>query len=117
MAVITTAHAFVARQRMESLRCYLDASEAVLRGMIEYTCVAGRALQRRLAWVTAACEARGAAAGDRMATGAVAPPLALRLKMTAEDPEGVRLWAIANVQPPNGHPPARFSLAEMLPTL
>jgi hypothetical protein len=116
LALITAAHAFVARQRMESLRCYLDAAEAVLRGMIEYSAASGRALKRRVVWISASCEALGASAGDRIVAQAAPPPLALRLKLTAEDPEGMRLWAIANVQPPRGQPPQRFSLAEKLPS-
>jgi hypothetical protein len=111
LGLVATGLAFVAQQRMEPLRSYLDAAEAVLVGMQRYFADSGAALGRRMVWTSATCEALGAAAGDREAANACMPPLVERLRLTRDDPNGARLLAMATTPLPRGEPPPRFALS------
>ncbi len=110
LGLVATGLAFIAQQRMEPLRAYLDAAEAVLCGMRRYTQASAASLVHRIRWTSATCESLGALAGDRAVAHACVPPLVHRLRLTGDDPEGARLLAMAAAVAPTGQPPQRFAL-------
>jgi hypothetical protein len=110
--MIGAAHAFVATQRMEPLRQYLDASEAVLGGIVQYAEATGASLRIRQEWTSDAATAQGPAAGLRSEAQARVPPLVERLRLTGDCEHGVALLALATTPPPRGTPPQRFELAK-----
>jgi hypothetical protein len=112
LALLASGQAFVAQQRMEPLRSFLDAAEAVLNGMCLYTHDAGRALRGRVAWTGEACAALGDVAGTRAEAQACVPPLVARLRLRADDALGTRLLALATTPPPLGQPPPPFALTQ-----
>ena len=111
LALTASAQAFVAAQRTQSLRCFLDASEAVLDGIASYTSATVASLWQRAQWTSEAAAAQGPAAGCRRASQAMLPPLVHRLRLTGEDPDGARLLALASTPPPLGSPLPRFTFA------
>jgi hypothetical protein len=110
LAMIGAGHAFIAAQRMEPLRTYLDASEAVMGGIIQYAAESEAALRLRVEWTSDAAESQGPAAGLRAESQARVPPLVERLRLTDDCEHGVALLALAVTPPPRGLPPQRFSL-------
>ena len=104
LALTASAQAFVAAQRTQSLRCFLDASEAVLDGIASYTSATVASLWQRAQWTSEAAAAQGPAAGCRRASQAMLPPLVQRLRLTGDDPDGARLLALASTPPPLGSP-------------
>ena len=112
VAMVNTAHAVMARYRMEPLRMYLAAAEAVLDGLRVSSRTTRVAIMQRLEWVTEAATAQGPAAGERDAAKKAIPPLVDRLCLTNDDTEhGVRLLALATTPPPPGEPLPRFVIA------
>jgi hypothetical protein len=110
LALIAQSQAFIAAQRMQPLRSFLDASEAVLIGMCLYTRDTYDALRARMAWASDMCAAQGPAAGDWAQAQASAPPLIARLRLCKDTAEGARLLALAHTPLPRGEPPPRFVL-------
>ena len=115
LAMIGAAHAFVATQRMEPLRLYLEASEAVLGGIVQYAEATGASLRIRQEWTSDAAATQGPAAGLRSEAQARVPPLVERLRLTGDSEHGVALLALATTPPPRGTPPQRFELAKLTP--
>ena len=113
MSMIAAAHAFVAAQRMEPLRVYLDAAEAVLSGVHRYAEECVTSLQQRLDWTSEAAAAQGPAAGSRCEARARVPPLVERLRLTDDCEHGVALLALARTPPPSGAPLQRFTLTTL----
>ena len=110
MSMIAAAHAFIAAQRMEPLRVYLEAAEAVLGGVLRYAEQCIVSLQQRVDWTSEAAEAQGLAAGLRSEARARVPPLVERLRLTDDCEHGVALLALARTPPPKGAPLQRFTL-------
>ena len=110
LTMIAAAHAFLARQRMEPLRNFLNAAEAVLEGMDRYCRMTSRGLRQRLLWVTEWCELQGPAAGDERVARATLAPLVARLRLNYDDTHGARLLALSELELPAGTPPPRFTL-------
>jgi hypothetical protein len=113
LTIMASGDAFAARQRMESVRTFLDAAEAVLSGLCAYSASVGRALTHRLAWGASTCAALGDAAGSLAEARAPMPPLVAILRLRGDNAEGTRLLALATTPPPPGMPPPRFKLANM----
>jgi hypothetical protein len=111
MGLVGAAKAFVSAQRMEPLRCYLDASEAVLEGCAAYTRDTQTALEQRVEWTSEAAASQGAAAGSKAEARAALAPLVQRLRLTGDDPDGARLLALASTPPPLGSPLQPFVIA------
>ena len=110
MSMIAAAHAFIAAQRMEPLRVYLDAAEAVLSGVHRYAEECVKSLQQRVDWTSEAAASQGPAAGLRCEARARVPPLVQRLRLTDDNETGVALLALARTAPPRGVPPQRFAI-------
>jgi len=110
MSMIAAAHAFIAAQRMEPLRVYLDAAEAVLGGVLRYAEQCIVSLQERVDWTSEAAAAQGPAAGLQSEARARVPPLVERLRLTEDCEHGVALLALARTPPPKGAPLQRFTL-------
>jgi hypothetical protein len=110
LRLVADGHAFVARQRMEPLRSYLDVAEAVLEGMCRYTRHTARALRYRMTWTSETCVALGDAAGCRVTAAAAVAPLVARMRLVRDDEQGARLLALATTPPPRGRPPPPFEL-------
>ena len=108
LALVACANAFVASQRTQSLRSFLDAADAVLDGIVAYTSATIEALCQRYLWTAEAAAAQGPAAGCRRASRAMLPPLVQRLRLTGDDPNGAQLLALASTPPPLGSPLPRF---------
>jgi hypothetical protein len=115
LALVACANAFVATQRTQSLRSFLDAADAVLDGVAAYTSTTIEALRQRLLWTAEAAAAQGPAAGCRQASQAMLTPLVHRLRLTGDDPDGARLLALASHPPPLGSPLPRFTFATAPP--
>ena len=109
--MIGAAHAFVAAQRLEPLRNFLDAADAVLEGCAAYARATRAALHQRMDWITEAAESQGPAAGSREEARAALPPLVQRLRLTGEDEHGAQLLALASQPPPLGAPLPPFVVA------
>ena len=110
VTMIAAAHAFIAAQRMEPLRVYLEAAEAVLGGVLRYTEECCKSFQHRIDWGSEAAESQGPAAGLRCEAKARVPPLVERLRLTDDCEHGVALLALAHTPPPKGAPLPRFTL-------
>ena len=110
LAMVGTGLQIVATQRMEPLRSFIDAAEAVLGGLCLYTQEASRSLIVRVDWCREAAQSQGPAAGVRPEANACVPPLVARLKLTNDCEQGVALLALASVPPPMGMPPQRFTI-------
>jgi len=111
LAMVGSALAFVAAQRMQSLRSFIEAAEAVLGGICLYTQETTRSLNERMHWICEAARSQGPAAGTRAEANASVPPLVARLRLTGECDQGIALLALASVPPAIGMPPPRFALA------
>ena len=111
LGLVGAACSFVAAQRMESLRTFLHAAEAVLASLRDYTACNIDALQQRLDWTAEAAAAQGAAAGCRLQARAALPPLVQRLRLTGDNEHGARLLALASQPPPRGAPLPPFVIA------
>ena len=111
VAMLNSAHALMARYRMEPLRYFVVAAEAVLDGMLTAMRSNQSAFIQRLEWATEAAASQGAAAGDQASARAALPPLVQRLHLTGDDEYGTRLLALAHTPPPPGQPLPRFVLA------
>ena len=110
MTMIAAAHAFIAAQRMEPLRGYLEVAEAVLGGIQRYAEECVTSLQQRVDWISEAAASQGPAAGLRCEAKARVPPLVERLRLTDDCEQGVALLALARTPPPKGAPLPRFTL-------
>jgi hypothetical protein len=113
MSMIAAAHAFIAAQRMEPLRVYLDAAEAVLSGVHRYAEECVNSLQQRVDWTSEAAASQGPAAGLRCEARARVPPLVQRLRLTDDCEHGVALLELARTPPPSGAPLQRFTLTTL----
>jgi len=109
--VIASAHAYCAAQRMQPLRSFLDAVEAVLEGVGGYAQRTAVALRERVDWTSEAAEAQGPAAGCRAAQQALPSPLVQRLRLTADNEHGSHLLALATgTTLPAGAPLMRLAM-------
>ena len=90
--------------RLQSLRCFLDVTEAVLEACAAYGAASADALRLRVEWYTDAALQQGDAAGCRRQARAALPPLVARLRLTGDDPDGARLLALATTPPALGQP-------------
>ncbi len=93
----------------------MDAAEAVLSGLLLFTAAANAALTERVAWTSAAARAAGAAAGERAALAAEAPPLLQRIHLRGSGNPALmaRMRALAEEPPVRGRAPERFSLVDL----
>ena len=111
LGLVGAACSYVAAQRMESLRTFLHAAEAVLASLRDSTACNMDALQQRVDWTSEAAAAQGAAAGCRLQARAALPPLVQRLRLTGDNEHGARLLALASQPPPRGAPLPPFVIA------
>ena len=112
MAMYDTAVAVMSRYRMEPLRTYIAAAEAVVDGFRISSQSTTASLLQRMEWVVEAAVSQGPAAGDKAQAKLTLPPLVDRLRLVSDDPEhGMRLLQLATTPPPPGQPLPRFVLA------
>lgn len=112
MVLIASLQAIVTMQRQQPLSSYLEAVDAVLVGLCYYARKTTAALETRVEWTAAMAALQGPAAGDKLPSKAIIPPMVQRLGLNGGQGD---LLALATSLTPLGQPPAAFSLCAQPP--